>query len=511
MESAAKESGNRWRHWALPIFLTVVIVALAVWAVTRRVEPIASVDVSDSAKLELIAILTHASPTADLSTRARKTYNNLPQRFRRTISRFVRPAPSQIVTGSNLQERDITLVFLAKSRDGAWLSKNELSQAVDKAEFDWVRFNYGNGYYSQVARLEQDYTMGSGEKVVRIATIPGVPAVEDRLTLEFLKIGSTWNYGLAHKSAKLVTSVEIDNPLHRAVLPLQNPVSLPAQVAHGNTTVTLRRLVSHVTGEQLQGFVPAPDALRNSPTAFKASKGTGDDPHFSLAVLDLDEHGTTSPEWGIANVSAFYGKSEIPFGSNGTPHSRRNGPYIQIFGNDVSLLKQPVKLAVELVHKRNFGPDELQTVELPLPPKGEKSVPAADTQLHFWNNRVEVIGAFHDLPAHTGHSTMGNGRELAVVIKYSSSTPQIMTVQLVGPEGKWLDLSDYGNTFGTSSGNGGNFFYRAFDIEKAVQELSKESLADYTTVTVDIVSPKPHLKTFEFIVEPAEVGWTAEK
>src|SRR5690606_27715858 len=139
MGSAVKVSRDRWWHWALPILLTIIILALAGGVVTRREQPpVASVDLSDRAKLELIAILTQASPTVDLSTRARKTYNNLPPRVRRTISRFVRPALSQVVTGSNLKESDMTLVFLAKNRGGASLSHTDLSRAIDQAEFDWV-------------------------------------------------------------------------------------------------------------------------------------------------------------------------------------------------------------------------------------------------------------------------------------------------------------------------------------------------------------------------------------
>lgn len=495
---------NRWRGLTLLILLVIVIMVLAGWAVTRRKPPaLVSVELANGARLELIATLTQSNPEIDLSTWGRKTYKKLPLLMQELIGKLARPSPTQVVTDPSLEQQDTTLVFVVKSGEGLPLPNSELTRAIDNAEFNFLRFNYGNGCYSETVRLEQDYTIDNGKKVIRKASISDVPAVMSRITLELVKANDTWIYGEAHKSATLVESVTIDNPLHRKIVPLEKPVSLPAEVTHGNTTVKLWRVMSHV-GKPSDGLQPSDEAVRKSPTAFRASAGTGTDPHFSLAVLDVEETGTTVPEWDIANIKTVYGKSNIPFTTKALPF--RNEPHVHVFGNDVGLLNQPVKLVVQLVHRKNFDADELQTVEFALPPKGEKTPSSSSAKLKFWNYDVEVIGAFHDSRIQINSADFGNEKGLTIALKHSKEIPRIMTAKLLRPDGKVLNISKHGNSSGTTSRDAGNFSYRTFDIEKAFHGTDTGNLTDYTSVTVEIVSPKFYPQSFEFVVEPTEAG-----
>src|SRR5690606_4151900 len=82
--------------------------------------------------------------------------------------------------------------------------------------------------------------------------------------------------------------------------------------------------------------------------------------------------GTTEPQWRVKEVEFRYGESRLQFDARANVVTTGGLTYV-ICRHDPGMLKQPVEIAVRLVRQRNFPPDELATIELPIPAKGQLS------------------------------------------------------------------------------------------------------------------------------------------
>lgn len=207
-------SKHNWGMWAA-VAVSLLLLAIAGLAASAGDEPaLATVQVSDSVSLELVAVLTHQNRRVDLSPWSRRMFWKLPRALRSTIYAFGRPAPSQMVRLFSSGPADAKFVFVGESTDGP-LSQDRLARSLASRNLDHLQVSAGE-WASDVLYLREEPVKGA--KVIRTAQFDDVPTTAARLRLEFVGrpvMEKREARDPADGSVKVVEHVEIPNPHYR--------------------------------------------------------------------------------------------------------------------------------------------------------------------------------------------------------------------------------------------------------------------------------------------------------
>jgi hypothetical protein len=429
-------------------------------------------------------------------------------------------------------DRDAIYFVFKASYPEAWNSTKSAYQIADDIQGEirrlglaYARLEYGPGSYAEKRNLMVNsypvtsHSSGSGSsssdyKPFVSFMINHVPVDHKKLTLQFMPFADNNKNDVAR-------TVTLPNPIYTPVTPLSNPQPMPATQTDGTMEVTLRTLVAqsikdekrnllYQAGDNRLAFIedkPIPETGPIAADFFPRAAGTPKQPYETIALFSITKSGEGQDEWALGKLTGTYGTGNyevsIPYSSSIAYPLQT----ISYFPGDLSVLPGPIRWEVTLVHHSNFGPDEVQTVEIPLPKEGEILRP--ETEIGLWDTTVTLKAASYKKRAKvvdkTGYSSMETSPEhLSIIYSGSVGTNNPKSARLLGPDIEPFDITQ--RVMGWRRSDKLNLTTYKMKLVNDLGPASRIDYDKYTTLSLTFQSPRTYPHKFEFVVIPQKAA-----
>ncbi len=517
------------RNWIWPAVVTTIILVLIVSAFAlmfgSRTEKLTGerISVNHEVALRHVATLTDKDTKFTIGGPNWRDaiWSKIPEAIRmRFFSGYLPSAPFE-VTYSSIDPGDVRLIMRVEypktwlPTANQWDIDRKIDTALEDAGMKYYRVVQGKSFNSSQSSI--DLSSGPGvyahgklteAKPYVTLTARDVPFFARELELQFIE---GWN-----ENSTVTQTMVFQNPYWQKVDPLPEPAPLPQTVADRDLEVTLRNVVSktiedvHVDFRTSNGeevvvarpvgkAVPVSDAL--PPDFFPRADEESADPYHSMAVFAINHKGRAEPEWGVSDIDLLYGKSLHEWGISSWSSMGEPAAYFIRFSGDLTAIDQPVKVVATLNRQKNYPPDELQTVLLPLPKEGEAVTSGAEVVL--WDNRIKVEQIAYKVRSANTDFISPNPDMLSILMRGQRNYGSLKEPFLMKDDGSTVSLSYLMSSSGSS--DKGAAYHYDLSRRSGWQRDSKPLVyEEYTSIGLTFISPRPYPKKFEFVARPVD-------
>ena len=335
---------------------------------------------------------------------------------------------------------------------------------------------------------------------------------EPNLYVHFLKPKMD-AFSITPPDPEILHTFVVPNPLYNTDPPaLIKPTQMPTTVTHNDVTVTLHNVYGRASSS----------GINNTPQRPRAA-GTYYDRNRTRIDASISQADRSTSDFAIKSINSYFvtAKGEYPFARN-TGHIPSTGAKddhdMYFLSQDITALGRPSKLEVTLKRIRNFPADEIQTIEIPMPPDGETFIGTESTSAAFWNGRVqlkEIASNARITLRQTGAIISKSDDRQQLFLLLQSTNPDtnaplmITSGTLSSPDQPPADLlsSFFIGTqshFNHSASESNHLFALENTRRFGAAESPAPKLSNYTTLSLTLTRPRDFPHTFEFVVEPTD-------
>lgn len=498
---------KRTLPWLLPTLVLLAIVAgLAYGAIQsrRNTAPPVTIQISPEVTMHLRAVLTAANPVYE-NRAAFWEKHVLTPRVRRFIPMPLRkylPSPvsayRENYSGGPGGARFVFQFDVPATWSGT--PHGQVSAVLDKTSLRYTRLQFAPGFTSGKEYINLSSSGSPGDQLVwGTAQFDSIPVNFETLKFQLMESAD-------YESTAVAKEVTLPNPVYQKVTPIEPTQQLPVTASHDNMEMTMRGLVAQVQKDaQLINTTRTPEYKGSG--ALPGSlfpKGNPDEGYRTILAFNLKNNDPAASNWQPDWPVITYGREKFPFKLNSFGTRHNNNVILLELGTDLSRLPQPLQVSIPLRRKDKFPADEEQVLELPLPQDGTSTT--TDITVALWDNNIRFLGISNNEPGykpanyrHFSPTHYGAGKYLSLFYSADKHT-QLQDITLTGPEDKSFDLSYSGIS---SSYNRNQVILYDLTREYYSQELHKSvklNPEEYTTITMQLRSPRPFTKTFDFVL-----------